>query len=103
MEPIKFMEDLCNNVVRLCDPWYIYAVSKKNDTSGNLISLKLVVIVDDGLPTANEEKRLLVKIDTPIPVDFICYNISDWNDYAQEDFSFAYRVENGGERLYVKG
>ncbi len=93
---------LTESIVEMCDPSYIYLVSKKTNIKGEVTSLKLCIVVDDGISPKAEEKRLLIKIDTPLPVDFIVYNISDWNEYAQEDNTFAYRVENGGELLYVK-
>lgn len=96
------LKKLIGEIILLCDPMYVYLVSSKHDNRGAVTSVKLCVVVGDGSDTRNEEKKLLIETDTPIPVDFIVYNISDWNEYASEDYSFAYRVENGGERLYVK-
>ena len=101
-ENIGFMGALTDEIVRMCDPSYIYIVSKKTNMSGSVTSVKLCVVVDDGIDPSGEEKRLLIRTDTPVPVDFIVYNISDWNEYSLEDNTFAYRVENGGELLYVK-
>ncbi len=93
---------LADEIKMLCDPLSIYIVSSKKDRDGCLTSMKMCVVVEDDADPGNTERMLLVRTDTPIPVDFIVYNISDWNEYAQEDYTFAYRVENGGERLYVK-
>ncbi|MBQ7990024.1 MAG: hypothetical protein IJ251_03110 [Oscillospiraceae bacterium] len=93
---------LTDEIRSLCDPYYIYMVSSKHNNSGEVTSMKLCVVVGDDVSSDGTERTLLVKTDTPIPVDFIVYNISDWNDYAEEDNTFAYRVENGGEKLYVK-
>lgn len=102
MDINELHEHLTESIVKMCDPDYIYLVSKKVNVKGDVTSMKLCIVVDDGISPSDEEKRLLIKIDTPVPVDFIVYNISDWNEYAQEDNTFAYRVENGGELLYVK-
>ena len=93
---------LTEEIRSLCDPYYIYLVSCKRSNSGEVKSATLCVVVGDDVSPDGTERTLLVKTDTPVPVDFIVYNISDWNDYATEDNTFAYRVENGGERLYVK-
>ncbi|MBQ5329910.1 MAG: hypothetical protein J6F31_01525 [Oscillospiraceae bacterium] len=103
MSEKELIESITAEVAEICDPSYVYLVSKKNNVRGELTTMKLCVVVDDGIDPSGEEKRLLIKTDTPIPVDFIVYNISDWNDYAPEDNTFAYRIENGGELLYVKG
>ncbi len=96
------LKKLIGEIISLCDPMYVYLVSTKRNNRGEVTSVKLCVVVDDVLVPSEQEKRLLIETDTPIPIDFIVYNISDWNEYACEDYSFAYRVENGGERLYVK-
>lgn len=98
--------DVVNNmaaeIVRLCDPCLIYLVSSKKNPKGDIISLKLCVVVDDSESTEAVESNLLLSTDCPVPCDFIVYGLSDWNDCAEDDCSFAYRVENGGERIYVK-
>ena len=60
------------------------------------------IIVEDSILPEQVETKLLLKTDCPVPCDFIVYNISDWDECAEDDCSFAYRVENGGDRLYVK-
>ena len=99
----KELKALIGEIITLCDPMFVYLVSSKRDNKGNVTSVKLCVVVDDGLMPSEQEKKLLIETDTTVPIDYIVYNISDWNEYACEDYSFAYRVENGGEKLYVKG
>lgn len=95
--------DMVNKVVVLCDPIYVYLVSCKRNSANNITSFKLCAVVqDDELPESVETK-LLINTDCPVPCDFIVYNITDWDECADDDCSFAYRVENGGEKLYVKG
>lgn len=94
--------NMVEDVVKLCDPALIYLVSEKKDKHGETSSFKLCVIMTVcGSPEA-VETRLLLQTDCPVPCDFIVYSLDDWNDCAEDDCSFAYRVENGGEKLYVK-
>lgn len=95
--------DMVKEAVRLCDPCSVYLVSEKKDSRGETASFKLCVVVPDcGEPEA-VETRLLLQTDCPVPCDFIVYSLEDWNEHAEDDCSFAYRVENGGDLLYVKG
>lgn len=94
--------DMVDETVRLCDPCSIYLVSEKKDKQGDTVSFKLCIVIPDcGEPEA-VETRLLLQTDCPVPCDFIVYSLEDWNDLAEDDCSFAYRVENGGDLIYVK-
>ncbi len=93
---------MVERITELCDPCMIFLVSRKTSTKGELTSFKLCVVVSDGEAPEQVETKLLLHTDCPVPCDFIVYNISDWDDCAGDDCTFAYRVENGGERLYVK-
>lgn len=90
-------------VVSICDPCFVYLVSHKTGSEGDIKSFKLCVVVDDGRDPDRTERELLLKTDPPVPCDFIAYTLEEWNDCAEDDCTFAYRVENGGEQLYVKG
>ncbi len=98
----KIITDIVEQTVKLCSPDMIYLVSKKTNSSGQVTSFKLCIIVDDNRLPEQVETQLLLKTECSVPCDFIVYNITDWDDCAGDDCSFAYRVENGGERLYVK-
>lgn len=94
---------MTEEIVKLCDPYMVYLVSEKKDRQGETSSFKVCVIIPEcGEPEAVETK-LLLQTDCPVPCDFIVYSLEDWNECAEDDCSFAYRVENGGELLYVKG
>lgn len=99
----KLITDMVGQTVKLCSPDMIYLVSKKTNTQGEVTSFKLCVVVDDDRLPEQVETQLLLKTESAVPCDFIVYNITDWDDCAGDDCSFAYRVENGGEKLYVKG
>lgn len=96
------IKKMVSEITELCSPCMIYLVSHKTNNSNELTSFKLCVVVPDGEVPEQIETRLLLKTDCAVPCDFIVYNISDWIDCAEDDCSFAYRVENGGEQLYVK-
>ena len=98
----RIIAGIVEETVKICDPCAVYLVSKKNNSKGELTGFKLCVVIPDGSPEQTET-HLLLKTDCPVPCDFIVYTLSDWDDCATDDCSFAYRVENGGERLYVKG
>ena len=98
----KIITQMTKDITALCDPSMIYLVSEKNNSKGELTGFKLCVVVPDEVSTGTLETRLLLKTDCPVPCDFIVYNLTDWNEHAEDDCSFAYRVENGGELLYVK-
>ncbi|MCM1523996.1 MAG: hypothetical protein NC120_06015 [Ruminococcus sp.] len=102
MSPDKLVSDITEKIKELCDPYMIFLFSRKTNTAGATTSLKLCVVISDEEDPDRAEARLLLSIDSPVPCDFIVYSISDWNDCSEDDCSFAYRVENGGERLYVK-
>lgn len=99
----RIISDMVREVTELCDPLMIYLVSHKTNTSGELTSFKICVIVSDDSIPEQIEARLLLKTNCSIPCDFIVYTADDWIEHSEDDCSFAYRIENGGERLYVKG
>lgn len=98
----KIIAQMTEDITALCDPCMIYLVSEKKNSKGGLTGFKLCVVVPDSVSPGPLETRLLLKTDCPVPCDFIVYNLTDWNECAEDDCSFAYRVENGGELLYVK-
>lgn len=99
----ELIAHMVEQVTKLCDPYMVFLVSKKNNTRGELTSFKLCIVISDEISPEQTERKLLLNTDCPVPCDFIVYNLEDWDEYATDDCSFAYRVENGGERLYVKG
>lgn len=85
---------------KLCNPFRIYLVSRKENYKGDITSFKLCLIVPDNIDTDACESMLLIEIDTPVPCDYIVYNVSAWNEYVYDDSTFAYRIENSGVLLY---
>ncbi len=98
----ELISGIVSRAAELCDPFMIFLVSKKNNTKGELTGFKLCIVIPDGIDPSLTERKLLLGIDCPVPCDFIVYNLEDWDEHCVDDCSFAYRVENGGEKLYVK-
>ncbi|MGN0666737.1 MAG: hypothetical protein ACI4KF_09455 [Huintestinicola sp.] len=96
------VKKMTEDIIRICDPFLIFYVSGKTNKKGELTGFKLCVVTDDSYTPESLETKLLLETECEIPCDFIVYNASDWNDYAEDDCSFAYRVDNGGVLLYGK-
>lgn len=92
---------MTEEIVGICSPLQIFLVSRKTDSKGELSSFKLCIVVDDKYGSrADLETEILLKTDCPVPCDIIVYAVSDWNECLDDDFTFAYRVENEGNLLY---
>gem|GEM_PF-295172 len=96
------LDSIVAETVGICDPCLIYLVSSKTGTDGTLKSLKLCVVTDTADNSA-VERALLLGVNSDIPCDFIVYGKTEWDELTDDDCTFAYRVDNGGEKLYVKG
>ena len=58
-------------------------------------------MVDDSYGSHSDlESEILLKTDCPIPCDIIVYTVSNWNECLDDDFTFAYRIDNEGNLLY---
>lgn len=101
MKNIPVIKDMIEDIVKICDPLQIFLVSAKKNSKGEVIRFKLCVVVDDKYENHAElESEILLKTDCPVPCDILVYNVSDWNDCLDDDFSFAYRIENEGNVIY---
>ncbi len=96
----RVISETAEKAAKLCSPFRIYLVSQKKNYKGNITSFKLCLIVPDDVDTDKCESMLLMEIDTPVPCDYIVYNVSAWNEYVYDDSAFAYRIENSGALLY---
>lgn len=92
---------MTEEIVKICSPLQIFLVSAKKDSSGEVTSFKLCIVVDDSYESRTDlETEILLKTDCPVPCDIIVYTVSDWNECLDDDFTFAYRIENEGNLLY---
>ena len=94
------ISDMADKVVSICRPFQIFLVSRKTDSKGNVTAFKLCVIVDSCYDTRKLESKLLLETDCDVPCDFIVYTADEWNEFAEDDCSFAYRIDNSGVLLY---
>ena len=101
MKNIPVIKDMIEEIVKICDPMQIFLVSAKKNSKGEVIRFKLCIVVGDQYESrSNLESEILLKTDCPVPCDIIVYTISDWNECLDDDFSFAYRVDDEGNVLY---
>lgn len=101
MKNIPVIKDMVEDIVKICDPLQIFLVSAKKNSKGEVIRFKLCIVVGDQYENRSDlETEILVNTDCPVPCDIIVYTISDWNECLDDDFSFAYRIDNEGNVLY---
>ncbi|MCM1024174.1 MAG: hypothetical protein NC395_08970 [Prevotella sp.] len=95
------LRKITEDIVAICDPLQIFLATAKTNSKGELTRFKLCIVVDDKYEShADLESEILVKTDCPLPCDIIVYTVSDWNECLDDDFTFAYRIENEGNLLY---
>lgn len=101
MEHDPIIKEMADNIIKLCDPFQIFLVSKKTNSKGELTSFKLCIVVDDKYESHTDlETEILLNTDCPVPCDVIVYTVSDWNECLDDDCTFAYRVDNEGNLIY---
>ncbi|MCM1327870.1 MAG: hypothetical protein NC253_00380 [Ruminococcus sp.] len=91
---------MSEEIVKICSPLQIFLATAKTNSKGELSRFKLCVVAADGYDVHSLETEILLKTDCPVPCDIIAYNISEWNECLDDDFSFAYRIENEGNLIY---
>lgn len=92
---------MVEDIVKICDPLQIFLVSAKKNSKGEISRFKLCIVAGDQYESSSElETEILLKTDCPVPCDIIVYTVSDWNECLDDDFSFAYRIDNEGNVLY---
>lgn len=98
------IKETAEDIIKICSPLQIFLVSHKTNSKGELSSFKLCIVVSDDYSNHAElETKILLETDCPVPCDIIVYNITDWNECLDDDFSFAYRIENEGNIIYEQG
>ena len=101
MNTDPIIKKMTEDIVSICDPLQIFLVSAKRNSQGEVIRFKLCIVVGDQYESRTDlETEILLKTDCPVPCDIIVYTISDWNECLDDDFSFAYRIDNEGNVLY---
>lgn len=101
MKNNPIIKKMAEDIVKICDPLQIFLVSAKKNSAGDVSRFKLCIVADDKYENhADLETEILVNTDCPVPCDILVYTVSDWNECLDDDFSFAYRIENEGNLIY---
>lgn len=101
MKNIPVIKEMTEDIVKICDPLKIFLVSYKTNSKGEVSRFKLCILVEDKYISHSDlESEILLKTDCPVPCDIIVYTISEWNGCLDDDFTFAYRIENEGNVIY---
>ncbi|MDO5560413.1 MAG: hypothetical protein Q4F95_12570 [Oscillospiraceae bacterium] len=88
-------------IQKLCRPTAIILISNKINTSEELVSFKLLVIVDDSCASTSElECAMYMKIDSDVPFDLVLYKQSEWDCLKNEIGTFAWKINNSGVYIY---
>lgn len=101
------MEDNINilnvseEIKKICSPSAIILISNKINTSGDLVSFKLLIIVSDNVTSTSElECEMYMKIDSDVPFDLVLYKQSEWDSLKNEIGTFAWKINNSGVYIY---
>lgn len=90
-----------DEIKSICSPLNIILVSNKVNTDGELVSFKLVVVVNDSAGEISDlECRLYMEIDCDIPFDLVLYKESEWNKFKNDIGTFAWKIYNTGAYIY---
>ena len=94
MNTDPIIKKMTEDIVKICDPLQIFLATEVS-------RFKLCIVVDDSYGSHSDlESEILLKTDCPIPCDIIVYTVSNWNECLDDDFTFAYRIDNEGNLLY---
>ena len=101
MNENEFIKNVADEIQKNCTPLNIILVSNKINTSGDVVSLKLAIIVDDNTASISElECQLYMKVDSEIPYDLVLYKQSEWDSLRTEIGTFAWKIYNTGVYIY---
>ena len=104
MNTDPIIKKMTDEIVKICDPLQIFLASAKKNSKGEVSRFKLCIVVGDVYGSRSDlETEILLKTDCPVPCDILVYTISDWNECLDDDFTFAYRIDNEGNLLYEQG
>lgn len=101
MSDNELINRTAEEIKSICSPLNIILVSNKVNTEGELVSFKLVVVVDDSVESTSElECRLYMQIDCDIPYDIVLYKVSEWDRFKNDIGTFAWKIYNTGAYIY---
>lgn len=101
MSDNELINRTASEIQEICSPLNIILVSNKVNTDGDLVSFKLVIVVDDSVESTSElECRLYMQVDCDIPYDIVLYKHSEWNKFKNDIGTFAWKIYNTGAYIY---
>lgn len=93
-------EDILAGILTCCRPRRVILYSEKFTVdSGDLKSADVCVILD-ACDKRDLLKKLYLKNDMPIPVQFLLYQTDEWQEQLQDEGSYAAAIEKKGTVLY---
>ncbi|MCD8357570.1 MAG: hypothetical protein LUE11_13540 [Clostridia bacterium] len=93
-------EDILDGVLSCCKPYRVILYGEKFVVgSHDLKSADLCIILDecDKISLLNQ---LYLKVNMPIPVQFLLYSTEEWRTMLQDAGSYASAIEKKGTVLY---
>lgn len=94
------IKKMTEEIVEICNPFQVFLVSSKQNSSGEITAFKICAVVDDKYNENELESKILINTDCPVPCDVIIYCVSEWNECLDDDCTFAARIDNEGVILY---
>lgn len=97
----EYIDYVSAEIQKLCNPLNIILVSRKTNNSGETVGFKLIVIVEDSVPSRSElECSLYMNINCDIPYDVVLYRKSEWDKLKCDIGTFAWKIYNTGVYIY---
>lgn len=102
MKDNKHIKELMQKLLDFCkEIRKIYLISIKVNTSEELTSFKLGLIVDNSIKSTSElAASLYFNIDCELPFDFVIYRQEEFDELKDEVGTFAFKINNSGTVLY---
>ncbi|NLN82184.1 MAG: hypothetical protein GX136_06555 [Clostridiales bacterium] len=99
MKSEEILNCLRDEIVRTANPRRILLFSHKQSPAGELQSVKLCVIINDG-DSRQVEQRLYVEIESELAFDVLVYTVGEWKKLLENKMSFATHIQEIGRVLY---
>lgn len=99
----EYIKNISSAICDICNPISIILVSNKINTSGDLVSFKLALVVEDSVESISElECSLYMQVDSDIPYDLVLYKLSEWKKFKDDIGTFACKINSTGVYVYGK-
>jgi|LSQX01.3.fsa_nt_gb hypothetical protein len=94
------LKKLSDEIIRISGACRLILFSYKQDTGGNLSSVKLCAVIKSG-DSQEMENKLYLNIDSELPFDILVYNQAEWDNLLKDEMSFASRINSLGRVLHA--